>query len=78
MTQSKTLLILNDIQLRELILQVDPTTMDCRSKIAELRHRLNESYDNGAITSREFRSLVAFMADFHESCLGSKPDDPWE
>jgi hypothetical protein len=77
MTYLQNLPVLNDLQLRELILQVDPTTMDCRAKIAELRGRLNHSYDNGAITSREFRSLVAFMAEFHESCLGSKPDNPW-
>jgi hypothetical protein len=77
MTNSQTLPVLNDLQLRELILQVDPTTMDCRANIAELRRLLSHSYDNGAITSREFRSLVVFMADFHESCLGSKPDDSW-
>jgi hypothetical protein len=77
MTDLQTLPVLNDSQLRELILQVDPTTMDCRTNIAKLRSRLNHSYDNGAITSREFRSLVAFMADFHESCLGSKLDDTW-
>ena len=77
MTPLEALPVLNNAQFEELILQVDPTALNCRANIAELRRRLSQSYDNGGITSREFRSLVAFMADFHESCLGFKPDNLW-
>lgn len=77
MSQLQPLKVLNEVQLRELILRVDSTTMDCRSSIAELRSRLNQSYDEGVITSKQFRNLVVFMADWYEKCLGTKPDYPW-
>lgn len=45
-------------QLESMMVHLDPTALDCRITISSIRHSMDASCDGGAITIRQWRTLL--------------------
>lgn len=48
--------------LESMIVHLDPTAYDCRIKISCIRHDMDASCDGGAITIRQWRTLLEIVS----------------
>lgn len=48
--------------LESMIVHLDPTAYDCRIKISSIRHSMDASCDGGAITIRQWRTLLEIIS----------------
>ncbi len=58
---------LNNDQLEMLLLRLEPTDLDCRAKILQLRRLMDEACDQGTVNMQQWRSLLERI-----SCLQAR------
>jgi hypothetical protein len=68
----KTVPTLTFAQLKALILQIDPRSIDYPSEIAKVNAQLNFSYDCEIISLHEWRTLLRDIKDFRSDSI--RPD----
>jgi hypothetical protein len=51
-------IVLDHDQLEALLLRLNPTDLDCRAKIAQLRRLMDEACDQRAINMQQWRNLL--------------------
>jgi hypothetical protein len=60
--------------LEQTMLSLDPSSMNCREKIADLRRLMDESCDLGLLTLQQWRTLLDKVSLVQEKCARHEPD----
>jgi hypothetical protein len=64
-------------QLESMILHLDPTSYDCRMKMADIRHLMDTACDNRAISIRQWRVLLEHISSLQSLCVAGNKTDVW-
>lgn len=54
--------------LEKMLAEIDPTSLECREQIAQLRRDMDQACDVGKITIKQWRALLDRVADVQSKC----------
>lgn len=66
--------VLDHHQLETYLLALDSKSIDCRQKIATMRHKMDQACDSQAITLSQWRSLLERVSLVQARCVNIQPD----
>lgn len=66
--------VLDYVLLETYLLALDSQSIDCRERIAGMRHLMDQACDSRAITLSQWRSLLERVSLVQAKCVDIRPD----